>query len=103
MDLRRRPPALGGANQNAVRRPLHVTVNRQDFQTPETVIERRQHLGGISQVQIPSTARPAPAGRRDHLFVHSCRNLELTIFYHATVIEKGWNELGLDCLLHCGC
>ena len=32
-----------------------------------------------------------PAIRRDHLIVPSCRYLELTIFYHATVIAVDWN------------
>ena len=45
MDLRRRPPTLGGANQDAVGGRPRIAVNRQDLQAAETVIERRQHLG----------------------------------------------------------
>src|SRR5882724_5673531 len=44
--------------------------------------------GGISPERIASAGRSDQAIRCDHLFVHSCRYLELTIFYRATVIER---------------
>src|SRR6267154_3232431 len=43
---------------------------------------------GISPERVPSAARRGPASLRYHVFVHSCRYLELTIFYHPNVIGR---------------
>ena len=85
--------------------PASVMPGRSGVTAPITPDSRTTGTtGGTApesrRQRVASACRRGPAIPRDHLIVHSCRYLELTIFYHATVIAEA-NAFGPERLLHC--